>query len=175
MRPRLRHYALNALIAVLLAAVVVDALPQSPLALRMAIRPVLVSLGLEQGPWMLFAPDPGDTLYQMRAEITYRDGQRAEWSVPAWRHESWPQIWWKSRRRQWLRRLCMQEAAPAWQAWARHLARSLRPDLSDAERGAEVRLIFQEASIPPASSRPWTSWREPIEFHDVAVFPLERF
>ena len=68
-----------------------------------------------------------------------------------------------------------QEATPALEAWTRHLARRLRPDLPDADRGAEVRVTYQEAPIPPAFTKPWTTWRQPPPFGDAWTLTIEKF
>lgn len=66
-------------------------------------------------------------------------------------------------------------AQPAWEPWARHLARTLRPDFPHPEQGAEVRITYQEAPVPPAGQRPWTTWREPPPFVETLVLTIEKF
>ena len=68
-----------------------------------------------------------------------------------------------------------QEAAPVWRTWARYLARSLRPDFPNAESGAEVRITYQEAPVPHAEKRPWTTWREPPPYEDTWYLTIEKF
>src|SRR3954468_7947680 len=92
-------YATNLLIAAIVMIVVIDTLPQSPSALRLAIAPLAARLGINQGPWTLFAPDPDRTNTQLRAEITYRDGERREWIGPDWRKVSAWDKWVGHRRR----------------------------------------------------------------------------
>src|SRR5438132_1576493 len=93
---RLRLYALNAFIALILAIVAVDTLPQTPAAVRAAITPTLVRLGIRQSMWNLFAPEPDKVNTRLRAEIIYRDGERREWHGPDW------------------------SRASAWEKWVRH-------------------------------------------------------
>jgi hypothetical protein len=148
-------------------------LPQSPSALQIAIRPLVVRLGIHQGTWTLFAPDPDRVNTRLRAEITYRDGERREWNGPDWRQMSPLEKWIGHRRFEWFDHLASQNGAPAWEPWCRHLARTQRPELENADRGATVRLIYREANIPPAESRPWRSIREPVEFDDGWVLTIE--
>jgi hypothetical protein len=171
---RIRLYAINTFIATIVALVVIDTLPQSPAALRLAVVPFLVRLGIDQGPWNLFAPTPDRVNTRLRAEITYRDGERRQWQGPEWRHVSPLQKWVGHRHREWFEHLALQAGIPAWESWCRHLARRQRPELDDADRDAEVRLIYQEAHIPPAENRPWPSIREPAEFDDGWVLTIEK-
>lgn len=166
MPARLRLIAINTFIACLVAALIVDALPQSPLGLQIAIRPLLLRLGIYQGPWSLFAPDPDRRNLRLRAEITYRDDQEAKWVMPDWRQATPWEMFLGHRRRAWWRHIVSAEGGPTWEASCRYLARTQRPDLPDADRGARVRLIYQEAILPPAEQRPWTSFREPTRYDD---------
>jgi hypothetical protein len=171
---RLRLYAVNTFIAVILMILAIDTLPQSPLGLRLALQPLIVRLGIAQGPWLLFGPDPDRTNIRLRAEILYRDGQRAEWVAPDWRQQSSWEMWTGHRRHEWVDTMVYQESAAAWEPWCRHLARTLRPDLPEADRGAEVRLIYQEAVVPPAENKPWRSIREPTKFDSGWVLTIEK-
>jgi hypothetical protein len=172
---RIRLVAVNGLIAALFALILIDALPLSPLALHHAIQPIVQRLGIQQGKWNMFTPEPDSINHRLRAEITYRDGQKAVWQTPEWRSQRPWQRWIGNRHQEWHDRMLTQEAAPAWEAWARSLARSLRPDLTDADRGAEVRITYQEAPIPPAEERPWTTWREPPPFGEAWTLTIEKF
>jgi hypothetical protein len=174
MWPRLRLYVVNAFIAAILLVVVLDTLPQSPSAVRIAIAPVVARLGINQGAWNLFAPDPDRVNTRLRAEVTYRDGERRDWRGPEWRDVSAWEKWVGHRRREWFDHIALQNASPAWEPWCRHLARTQRQDLEKADRGAEVRVIYQEAAIPPAESRPWPSIREPAKFDDGWVLTIEK-
>ena len=172
---RLRLIAVNAFIAAFLVLLAIDVMPQSPLALRLKLQRVLVPLGIAQGPWNLFAPGPDRTNIRLRAEITYRDGQRQEWSAPTWREQSAAQMWWGHRRHAWYDHLVAQEAGPIWEQWCRHLAREQRPDLADADRGAVVRVIYQLGPVAPADLKPWRSIGEPPQYepHEL-VLTIER-
>jgi len=170
---RWRLYAVNTFIALFLIALAIDTMPQSPLALRLRVQRLLVPLGIPQGPWNLFAPQPDRLNLRVRAEITYRDGVRRDWAAPNW-HELSPLARWTSHRRHtWIDRLVTQEAAPVWEPWCRHLARELRPEMQGADRGATVRVIYREGPIRPAELRPWRSIREEPEFEGESVLTIE--
>jgi hypothetical protein len=154
---RLRLAFVNALIAAILAVVAIETLPQSPSALRTALQPLVQRVGLAQG-WGLFCP-PDRVNTHLRAEITYRDGQTATWRSPDWRQQTPLERFVGHRRSEWYDQSWGQEDAPVWPAWSRTLAREARPDLPDADRGAEVKIIVEQANIPSAEIGPWTSWR----------------
>ena len=163
---RWRLYAANAFIAAFLLVLAIDVLPQSPLALRLKLQRVLVPLGIAQGPWNLFAPGPDRINMRLRAEITYRDGERREWTAPTWRDQSAAAMWAGHRRHEWIDHLVAQDAARVWERWCRHLAREQRPDLPDADHGAVVRVIYQLGPIQAAELRPWRSIHEPPQYEE---------
>jgi hypothetical protein len=171
---RFRRYAVNTLIAAVLAIVVIDTCPQSPLALRLAMTPLAVRLGIDQGPWNLYAPDPDHVNTRLKVEITYRDGERRTWLEPAWPRLSPWDKWLNHRHIEWCESMASQGGAPAWEPWCRHLARSERPEFDHADQDAEARVIYHEAAIPPADNRPWRSIREPVRFDEGWVLTIEK-
>jgi hypothetical protein len=171
---RLRLYAINTFIAVLLAVLLLDALPLTPLGVRLALDPLVLRLGIYQGPWNLFAPIPVQTNTRLLAEITYRDGQQITWRMPDPRQKSAWQKWSGHRWRNFYVHLVTQEAAPIWEPWCRLLARAMRPDLPDADRGATVRVIYEEAPIPLAEIKPWPGLHEPPRFTIASVLTIEK-
>jgi len=173
-RQQLCLYITNVFIAAIALIVVIDILPQSPSAVRLAVIPVATRLGIYQGPWTLFAPDPDRTNTQLKAEITYRDGERREWNGPDWRAVSPWEKWIGHRRREWFDHIPMQTGSMAWEPWCRYLARTLRPGFENADRGAEVRVLYREATIPPAERRPWPSVRQSLPFEDDLVLTIEK-
>ena len=172
---RAKRFVVNSFIAVILLSIVVDTLPQSPEAVRGAISPWLVRLGIRQSAWNLFAPEPDHVNTRLKAEIAYRDGERREWRGPDWSQVSPREKWVGHRHAEWYDHVALQGGSAAWEPWCRYLARAQRPDLPDAERVAEVRVIYQEAITPPASERPWRSMRQPAPFGEDWVLTIEKF
>ena len=168
----LRLTTVNTYIAALLLMMAIDMLPQAPTALYLAVQPLLVRLGLDQGPYHLFAPSPDSINTRLRAEIKYHDGQQAVWESPTWRELPLAQRWTSYRHQEWLDHMTMRPD-PAIEPWCRYLAKKVRPELARADQGAEVRLIAEEARVPSASDRPWKSWRELPPFDDGVVLSLE--
>src|SRR5262245_50790126 len=93
---RCRLLVVNAFIATIVILVVLDTLPQASNAVRTKLNPLLVRLGINQGEWNLFAPIPDRVNKRLRAEITYRDGEKRDWKGP-----DWGQV-------------------PAWEKWIKH-------------------------------------------------------
>src|SRR5439155_18873354 len=173
--PRLRLYAIHTFIAVIVVIVLIDTLPQTPPAVRSLLAPWLIRLGIRQDLWNLFSPVPDFVNTRLKAEITYRDGERREWHGPQWSQLSAWQKWVRHRDVEWYDHVALQSGAGAWESWCRYLARTQRPELPDADRGAEVRMIYEEAVIPRAEDRPWPSIRNPPAFGEGWVLTIEKF
>jgi hypothetical protein len=172
---RIRRYGLNAFIGAILVVVFIDTLPQSPGSLRNKITPWLVRLGIKQDVWNLFAPEPDRVNTRLRAEITYRDGEKREWRGSDWSKVSAWEKWVGHRHVEWYDHVGLQSGKHAWEPWCRYLARTQRPELADAEKGAEVRVIYQEAVNPSADERPWPSTGEPAKFDEGWILTIEKF
>lgn len=170
----IHRWCLNAFIGAIVVVVVIDTLPQTPPALHRAIEPTLIRLGINQGPWNLFGPDPDGTNMRLRAEITYRDGERREWEAPDWAAASPWKKWVGHRHFEWHDHIVNQKHARVLEPWCRHIARAARPDFPNADQGAEVRIICQEASVPPADERPWKRLDEPPQYGDGWVLTIEQ-
>jgi hypothetical protein len=171
---RLRRAAVNGLIAAVLLLVLIDAAPQSPLALRLAIQPVVQRIGINQEVWGMFTPNPDSINIRWQVEVTYADGKTAEWRTPEWRKQSLWQRFIRQRHQEYCDMLITQDAAPAYEDAARYFARTLRPDLKHADRGATVKITYEEATVPPAAQKPWTTWREPPPYANSWTLTIER-
>lgn len=174
MLSRLRLYAINTFIAVILAVMGMAALPHTPMGLQVLVRPILARVGIKQGPWTLFSPDADRVNLRLRAEITYRDGKKATWVMPDWRNLSAWEMFTMHRERAWWSHIVSEDGGPTWEPSCRYLAKQMRPDLADADRGAEVTLIYQEAPIPPAEYKPWPSVREALPFDNGWILTREQ-
>jgi hypothetical protein len=172
---QVRRWALNLWLGCLVAAGAIDILPGSPPALQSKLSRWLTSLGIQQGAWTLFAPEPDHVNSRLRVEITYRDGRQLVWTSPDWRRETVYRRWLSHRRFEWLDHVVPQGKPPVWEAWCRYLVRTLRSNLDDPVRGAQVRVIHEEAIVPPAEQQPWISWRQPIPVTQSTVLTIEQF
>ena len=165
---------LNAFLAATVIVITIDTLPQSPPALQRAVTPLLVRLGINQGPWNLFAPEPDRTNTRISAEITYRDGEQRTWQAPDWSRASAWDKWVRHRHVEWYDHTPSYKHGQMYEAWCGHIARAARPDMDAADQGAEVRIIVAEATIPPAEQRPWRSFRDPLPFDERWVLTIEQ-
>jgi len=170
-----RRYAVNAFIATVLFILLIDTLPQSPQAVRMALDPWLVRLGIRQSVWNLFAPEPDHVNTRLKAEITYRDGEKRQWNGPDWSQASAWEKWAGHRHFEWYDHITVPANSVAWEPWCRNLARTQRPELPDADRGAEVRVVYQDSAIPPAADKPWHSLNQREPFDEGWVLTIEKF
>src|SRR6476620_9736923 len=173
--PRLRLRALNTLIAAIVLVVVIDTCPQTRLAVHNLIGPWLVRLGIRQDVWNLFAPEPDLVNTHLKAEITYPDGERREWHGPEWSKTTAWQKWVGHRYVEWYDHAPLRSGAASWESWCRYIARKERPEVPNADRGAEVRMIYQESLIPSPENRPWPSIRKPPVFDEGWVLTIEKF
>ena len=172
MLPRLRLIGINLLIAAVLALVAIEAIPQSPPAVRAAVQPLTRRIGLAQS-WNLFVP-PDMVNTRLRAEITYADGRTAQWRSPDWPEISPARRFVMHRRSEWLDNIWSAGNSPALTSWARYLARSERPDEPHADAGAEVKIIIEQAPIKSADVRPWSSWRIRSPFDEATTLAIEK-
>ncbi len=92
-----RVIAIRVFVAIFAIAIAIDTLPGS----WTAVRPIksfvntgLSSLGLAQGEWPLFAPNPVLRNGTVVAEVTDGHGQMAIWSSPDWsRSSTWQKFY----------------------------------------------------------------------------------
>jgi hypothetical protein len=173
--PRLRLAAVNLLIALILGAILLEALPQSlnpspPLC--QLIQPVTKRVGLDQ-KWNVFAP-PDAINTRIRAEITYRDGETREWRTPDYRSLSPWKRFIGHRHCEWVDNSWGEDDRPIWPGWARYLARAARPEYPEADRGASVRIIADDVEINIPEVEPWTTWREPLEFNQSRTLTIRK-
>jgi hypothetical protein len=166
-----RLYIVNAFIVSMILVVVVDTSPLTPLTVRLKLMPVLNGLGIYQGPWNMFTPGPDNVNTRLRVEITYRDGEIREWQSPVWNRASVWENWVGYRYRQWYDHVLPLQ--PAWEPWFRDLARTLRPELNQADKGADVRMMVSEGIIPPPGDGRWPSLTQPLGFHQRLQIALE--
>src|SRR5687767_15400819 len=85
---RARLWGTNGVIALALALMLVQAWPGVPQWLSWRPQIAADALGLWQGQWAMFTPEPDDENHRLRAVIEYRDGHRVEWYSPNWSTQS---------------------------------------------------------------------------------------
>ena len=178
----------NAFIVALLALIVIDAMPFSPPLLRDKISPLLFRIGLKQGEWNMFGPNPDGVNERISAEIEYADGTVAQWTSPAWRRESTLGRFPQSRRMEYLDNVTRLTPKPvtvddfldlreqidgshlitgqmAWDGLADYAARN-HPGERPASTLRQVRLFQEVAEIPEPRAAGWPSMSEPAAYEE---------
>jgi hypothetical protein len=146
-RPRARAL-LSGLILFALAAMAVDALPESAVrrALLPAVEPFLDLTGLHQN-WNLFAPEPRRATLELKARLTYADGTTLVWRPP--RGNQVIGVYRGFRWRKWVERIVSPTARARWPEVARWLARG-HP--RDGRWPVRVVLVRRSSVAPPPGS-----------------------
>ena len=172
---RLRLRACNLLIGALLALILLDGLPTTPEPVRALIDPMVDRLGIWQGPWHLFSPNPDGQNHRFRAEITYYDGTEFEWHSPAWRELSSGERFLKHRESEYLDHVWGVANEPAWAPWADHLAAMHRTSDHPGSRPREVRVIIEVGAVPSPDEGPWRPLGEATEYRDSWVLFTKKY
>jgi hypothetical protein len=147
-----RRVAVNGGTAALLAALLVDGLPETSLlhrVLKDRLDPILDVSGLWQGSWQLFAPEVDKVNTRVSARIRLSDGSQRGWQSPDWPALSRWQRFRSFRHMEYWDSIRMDQNRGAWPALAAHLARSAAGPARRATRVVEVVLTRHWAEIPP--------------------------
>ncbi|MGB0581521.1 MAG: hypothetical protein ACPGVU_17630 [Limisphaerales bacterium] len=121
---KLKRYAVNIFIVCIIALFTIDGMPDfitSHVMLRDNLNPILKKIGLWQGPWDLFAPEPDKENIRITAEVIYADGGVFKWSSPDWRKKSRWYLVRHYRRQEYYDNARRDVNQPAWPALARHV------------------------------------------------------
>ena len=172
---RLRLRACNLLIAALLALILLDGLPTTPKPVRELIDPAVDRLGISQGPWQLFSPNPDGQNHRFRAEISYHDGAQHEWRSPVWRQLSASERFHSHRESEYLDHVWGVANEPAWAPWADHLAAMHRTSDQQGSRPREVRMIIEIGDVPPPADGPWPPIDKATDFRDSWVLFTKKY
>ena len=163
----------NAVIVALLVLIALDAMPFSPELLREKVSPLLNAIGLKQGPWNMFGPNPDSVNERLSAEVQYADGTIAHWTSPDWRSEASLGRFSQSRRLEFLDNLTRFTPRPV----------TVDDYLDLAERGDDTYLITgplvwdglaEYATRNHSGERPPAPLRQVRLFQEVAEIPEPR-
>jgi hypothetical protein len=94
-RSQLRLWCIRIFLACLMFAILIDTSPSflAPLVpIRKPVNTILNSMGLGQGDWPLFAPNPVINNGTIVAEIEDKNQHRFQWNSPDWSTKS---VWYK--------------------------------------------------------------------------------
>jgi hypothetical protein len=158
-----RRHATNAFGLVLMVLLAQDALPgasEGRQAIRRVFAPLLYPLGLFQGDWKLFAPEPDRVNTWIEARVTFSNGQTTVWTSPDWRNLSWHEELLRGRHAKWWDVLRRDEFKVLWPSFALHVAGEVPRPSPDATP-VEVALVRHWWDVPP-----------PDLAADTRVFPI---
>jgi hypothetical protein len=158
-------------------AVVVDTIPESyswASRLKSWVHPALIPLGLSQGDWPLFAPNPVLNNGVLVAELTDRVGNTATWTSTDWQAAS---VWTKFYR---FRHMNYQQRLPNNQAAAKDFADYLLRAVPDRERAqGNARWSQDGQMLEPAPIEPPMREVKLYKYRNTMVLedgkPLPRF
>lgn len=119
--------------------------PQPESRLRRWLSPI----GLWQGAWSMYAPDPTFRTVRLSAEITLADGALLTWEMPEWTEKSCWDRFVGHRQLNYNNQLDATNG-PAYDDFADYLRRAWLPRQADGEADAvELRFVVSELRILP--------------------------
>ena len=130
--------AANLFIVCFVTLGLIDAIPVTSATharLKSAADPWLDKIGLWQGDWRLFAPDPRSLNVTVSSRFI-GDGTSLEWNSPDWRDLSLPEKFFLVRHTKFYDGLRLDQNSGAWAAFAEYRLRQLPPSV----RAGVVRL-----------------------------------
>lgn len=172
---RAQRWACNAFIAALLLLIFIDGMPTTPEPVRYLFDSTVDRLGIWQGPWYLFSPDPDNQNSRFRAEITYYDGETREWRSPGWERLSPAQAFRKHRQLEYYDKFWSVSREPVWDSLADYLAHSERPGATGAKRPKQVRMIAELAAVNLPPSGPWPKVTAPRAYDESWVVFTKKY
>ncbi len=151
-RARLPLRALhNLFIAGLLFLLLQDGLPCTHTGHRRIkdfLDPVVDKLGLWQGNWRLFAPDPDHMNTWVEAKVTFSDGGVWAWKTPDWRRRGHLEKFIQGRHPKFWDAFRLDNRRSVWPYIADYAAR-IAPRPSPGARPRTVELIRHWWDVPP--------------------------
>ena len=155
MRTRLKTWLANGCIAVLLGLLLVQVWPATPEWLSWRPRIVADALGLWQGTWGMFTPNPDSDNHRLRAVIEYYDDVWIEWTSPVFREQSQWERFVGYRRSEYIDEVRTTFNEPGWPGFARWLAKTERPDAAGPSRVKYIGIYVDSYDIPDPRIKGW--------------------
>jgi hypothetical protein len=116
--------------------------------LKTAVDPVLDALGLWQGDWKLFAPNPRSINVSISARFVGGDGPPLEWRTPEWRDLSLVQKFFLVRHMKFVELIRLDENSSAWHRFADYPVRQLPPSARRGVVRVELTRHWRETPDP---------------------------
>lgn len=139
---------------------------------------VLNRLGIWQGQWSMFAPNPSVNNYWLTAELQTPDGEKVEWSSPYWPEASTWEKFHGFRSLNYYNRLQLPQYRFAAEDLAAYLRRQMTAEhdgalpVDDSNGAAQhhlrlfangLRMVYPtDSSLPPPEEITWVTYSEVI-------------
>ncbi len=132
-RPRRVTNAFQALLLFVLATSALPTLHTAQDKLREMLDPLVDAVGLWQGQWELFAPEPDKVNVRVVAIVEFADGVTGGWRSPNWQEMSAAARFRHFRLSEFVDGIRLDNNSGAWHAFARWVAREVEhPEGGDA-------------------------------------------
>ncbi len=148
---RTRRRLHNLFIALLLFLLLEDGLPTTHdghQRVKDFLDPVVDTLGLWQGNWRLFAPDPDHMNTWVEAKVTYSDNTEWAWKTPNWRERSYYEKFIQGRHPKFWDAFRLDKRKGIWPFVADYAAR-IAPTPASGARPIKVELLRHWWDVPP--------------------------
>jgi hypothetical protein len=142
----------NMLIALWLLLVVSDVSGLSPAPVRRRLDYLLHMMGVWQGRWSMFAPEPDRSNHRLCIVLRDAAGQERAWHSPEWKQQHWRQRFLGSRWTEYIDNLPDNEAA--WPAVLDYMA-TLTARREPTFRVHEAVLLEKSMLIPAPDAHHW--------------------
>lgn len=166
---RLQKSLTNSFIIGVLFLIVTDSLPETSLVhryLKQTIDPLLDKVGIWQGTWQLFAPDVDKINQRFVAEITFSDNSQGVWYSPNWSQLSLKDRFLKFRQMEYYDSIYYTNNKRAWEAFAKHLSRTLITAHDPNIKPVKIILIREWAEIPEPNDNELPSINTKYDFNN---------
>jgi hypothetical protein len=152
---RVRLWATNVVIGLLLALMFVQTFPGVPQWLSWRPRILADLTGTWQNSWGVFTPQPDNENHRLWAVIEYHDGHHAEWHSPEWSEQTHWQRFVGHRRSEYLDSIRDPFNTPALTGFAQWLAKTLREDATGPRRMKHVEIFAKYYNVDDPRIKGW--------------------
>ncbi len=170
-----RTIAVNGLIGLVLALMLLQGLPLNMQAATNSARYLGDWLGIGHETWNMYAPDPDRQNHRLTAEIMSSDEHViASWSTPKWPMLSAAERFRLHRWSEYYDHVWMNNNADCWPALARHVVNTTpRQSSPDVEPPRQVRLIAETKLLKAPEGNTWPAPIPPEGYDDRWVLKIE--
>lgn len=157
-RRRLRDVLLLALVAISLVDATPNWLIPGLASVERVVRKPLLALGIWQGNYKLFAPDPDRVNEWLAVEVGFADGQEAVWTSWDWRDRSFVERISRGHAQKYIEQVGHENQHLLHQGLARWATLHLQPPGGGGARPTSVRITRHRWVVPPPGPARDAQW-----------------